>query len=92
MKTQLKDIKQALEKCNLFKEKLIVIYPAEDPLFLDYEDELWKFMGSIEANIERNGGYMIDKWQCVDAQQNLYDVRGMVSIRIEYADTKDEDE
>ncbi len=81
IRVKLADAKKALQTCNLFKDHLVIVFPNE-PIywFFDTEDELYKFMDSVEENVERNGGYMIDQWQFVDAAQNLYDARSRVSL------------
>lgn len=76
-------VRDALQKCNLCKDELVVIYPNENQYwFMDMEDELYQWMDEIEENIKRNGGYMIDEWQFVDAEQNLMDVRGCVHLKL----------
>ena len=74
----------ALQECNLCQDILWVVYPNKlEYGFMDMCDELWRWYSEMEANVERGGGYMIDKWQFVDANQHVMDLRARVKLIIE---------
>ena len=84
IRTKLADAKEALQKCNLCTDHLYILFPNKPEYwFFDYEDEMLEFMSDIESNINAHGGYMIDEWQFVDADQNLMDVRAIVTLELE---------
>lgn len=81
--TTIAEVKDALHRCNLCQDVLVVVYPnVPENWFLHTEDNLWELMEYIEENIERNGGYMIDEWQFVDEKQQLKDVRNCVRLKL----------
>ena len=72
-------------KYNLFEDVLIVEYPnTPDNWFVPTQQLISPLMESIEANIERNGGYMTDNWNFVHAEeQKLRSVLSCVRVVLE---------
>lgn len=85
IRTTKEKMTETLQSCNLCVDVVTIVYPNENQYwFMDTEDTLYQWYDEMEANIERNGGYMIDEWQYVDSAQNVMDLRS--HVRIELAD------
>ena len=77
------DLDSALAQCNLCRNTLYLILPdTEEYQFIDTEDLFRRIMDKLEANIKAHGGYMIDKWQFVDARQVPMDIRSRVRFKL----------
>mgnify|MGYP003493073211 CR=1 FL=1 len=67
---------------NLFTQKLILVFNKVDTnqlaLWTDNEQILCELRHSIERNIERNGGYMLDEYKYSITGQDCHDIRNLL--------------
>ena len=83
------EVKEGINNCNLCIDTLIVTLPdSQEFWFKSTADLIFKLgiKSTIENNIERHGGYMIDEWQYVDARQIPMDIRSHIVFK--YPDEK----
>lgn len=83
------EVKEGINNCNLCIDTLIVTLPdSREFWFMSTADLIFKLgiKSTIENNIERHGGYMIDEWQYVDARQIPMDIRSHIVFK--YPDEK----
>ena len=83
------EVKEGINNCNLCIDTLIVTLPdSREFWFKSTADLIFKLgiKSTIENNIERHGGYMIDEWQYVDARQIPMDIRSHIVFK--YPDEK----
>lgn len=77
-------VSEILRQCNLCTDVITIVYPNEScNWFMKTEDQLCKWYKEMEDNVKRSGGYMIDEWQYVDANQQVMDLRGHVKLKLE---------
>lgn len=74
------EISEALQKCDLCKEKLEITLP-DDFWGDEFEDIVDRFMPEIEANIERGGGYMMDARLFSITGQDCYHIRSRFVLK-----------
>lgn len=83
------EVKEGINNCNLCIDTLIVTLPdSREFWFKSTADLIFKLgiKSTIENNIERHGGYMIDEWQYVDTRQIPMDIRSHIVFK--YPDEK----
>lgn len=70
---------------NILKQRLILIFNKLDTneaaMWLDSEEILCELRSSIEDNIERNGGYMLDEYKYSITGQDCHDIRNLLKYR-----------
>ena len=71
-----------ISNVNLFTQKLILVFNKVDTnqlaLWTDNEQILCELRHSIERNIERNGGYMLDEYKYSITGQDCHDIRNLL--------------
>ena len=71
-----------ISNVNLFTQKLILVFNKVDTnqlaLWTDNEQILCELRYSIEENIERNGGYMLDEYKYSITGQDCHDIRNLL--------------
>ena len=81
------EVKEGINNCNLCIDTLIVTLPDSREFWFKSNEDLILELGiksTIEKNITRHGGYMIDGWQYVDTRQIPIDIRS--HIRFKFTD------
>ena len=71
-----------INNVNLLKQKLILIFNKVDlnqlAMWMDSELIIDNLRTSIEKNIERNGGYMLDEYKYSITGQDCHDIRNLI--------------
>ena len=78
------EVKEGINNCNLCIDTLIVTLPDSREFWFKSNDDLILELGiksTIEENITRHGGYMIDGWQYVDTRQIPIDIRSHICFK-----------
>ena len=82
-----------INNVNLLKQKLILIFNKvdlnKDAMLIDTELIINNLRTSIEKNIERNGGYMLDEYKYSITGQDCYDIRNL--IKYDFISAKNEE-
>ena len=69
-KVKLADAEELFNQCNLFEDTVVVEYPNIPKYwFVSTQELIRPIVRFIEDNITRNGGYMIDQWCYVHAEE-----------------------
>jgi len=69
-KVKLADAEELFKKCNIFEDSVVVEYPnIPEYWFVSTQEMIRPIEDFIEDNINRNGGYMIDEWCFVHAEE-----------------------
>ena len=78
------EVKEGINNCNLCIDTLIVTLPDSREFWFKSNEDLILELGiksTIEENITRHGGYMIDGWQYVDTRQIPIDIRSHICFK-----------
>ncbi len=71
-----------ISNVNLLTQRLILVFNKVDTnqlaLWTDNEQILCELRSSIEENIERNGGYMLDEYKYSITGQDCHDIRNLL--------------
>ena len=74
-----------ISNVNLITQKLILVFNKVDTnqlaLWTDNEQILCELRHSIERNIERNGGYMLDEYKYSITGQDCHDIRNLLKYK-----------
>ena len=80
--TYFKSANFIINNVNLLEQKLILIFNKVDlnsqAMWMDTEYIICNLRGSIERNIEVNGGYMLDEYKYSITGQDCYDIRNLI--------------
>ena len=80
--TYFKSANFIIDNVNLLKQKLILIFNKVDlnsqAMWMDTEYIICNLRGSIERNIENNGGYMLDEYKYSITGQDCHDIRNLI--------------
>ena len=76
---------QIIANVNLLNQKLILVFNKIDLnnsfLFMDSQDILDMLRYSIENNIEKNGGYMLDEYKYSTNGSDCHDIRNLIKYK-----------
>ena len=92
--TYFKSANFIINNVNLLEQKLILIFNKVDlnsqAMWMDTEYIICNLRGSIERNIEANGGYMLDEYKYSITGQDCHDIRNL--IRYDFISAKNDND